>query len=91
LSALNLKIVALRRKYDEREELGEQLRDLEVIAKQLDRDVDYLAWEMRPTALDDIGLVAALSDYVKRWSKYFGIEAEMLSHADGKGSPDRRD
>jgi DNA-binding NarL/FixJ family response regulator/anti-sigma regulatory factor (Ser/Thr protein kinase) len=34
----------------------------------------------RRLALDDIGLEAALSDYVKRWSRHFGIEAEILSH-----------
>ncbi|HEY0322499.1 MAG TPA: PAS domain S-box protein [Pyrinomonadaceae bacterium] len=80
LSALNLKIAALKRKYGEQEELGEQLHDLGTIAKVLDRDIDYLVWEMRPSVLDDIGLEAALSNYVKRWSKRFGIEAEMLSH-----------
>jgi signal transduction histidine kinase len=80
LSALNLKIGALRREYSKQEELGEQLQDLNTMVKGLDRDIDYLVWEMRPTALDDIGLVAALSDYVKRWSNHFGIEAEMFSH-----------
>jgi PAS domain S-box-containing protein len=80
LSALNLKIGVLRREYGEQEELGEQLRDLNTIAKGLDRDIDFLVWEMRPTALDDLGLGAALSDYVKRWSKHFGIEADILSN-----------
>ena len=35
---------------------------------RLDRDVDQLVWELRPTALDDLGLRAALANYVQDWS-----------------------
>ena len=52
-------------------------RSLEVVARQLDRDVDHLVWELRPTALDDLGLQAALSNYVQNWSKRSRIAAEL--------------
>ena len=50
-------------------ELEPPVAPLETIAQQLDRDVDQLVWELRPTALDDLGLRAALANYVQDWSK----------------------
>jgi signal transduction histidine kinase len=50
---------------------------LEKIARQIDRDVDQLVWELRPTALDDLGLRAALANYVQDWSRRVNIPAEL--------------
>ncbi len=57
--------------------LRAQIDALEAVAQQLDRDVDHLVWELRPTALDDLGLRAALANYVQDWSKRVGIPAEL--------------
>src|SRR5262249_19067143 len=76
LSVLALKLADLRSKYAGDPNLAEQLGSLETIAKQLDVDVDFIAWQLRPTALDDLGLAAALTDYVKGWSEHFNIHAE---------------
>ena len=45
------------------------------IAAEIDREVDFLAWELRPAALDDLGLAAALPRYVEQWSAHYGFEA----------------
>jgi PAS domain S-box-containing protein len=50
---------------------------LESTAEQLDQSVDRLVWELRPTALDDLGLRAALANYVQDWSKRVGVAAEL--------------
>jgi signal transduction histidine kinase len=47
------------------------------VAQQLDRDVDSLVWELRPTALDDLGLRAALANYIQDWSLRVGVSAEL--------------
>ena len=47
-------------------------------AKQIDEGIDFLAWELRPAALDDFGLYAALAKYVREWTHYAGIPAELL-------------
>ena len=54
-----------------------QVEALEASPQQLDRDVDHLVWELRPTALDDLGLQAALANYVQDWSTRVGIAAEL--------------
>lgn len=77
LSALALKLSVLKNDYDKQSELREHFASLEMIVKQLDADVGYLVHVLRPTALDDFGLVVALSNYVRNWSKQCGIRAEL--------------
>ena len=43
----------------------------------LDSEVSYLAWELRPTALDDLGFSAAIEAFVKEWSRHFDIPADF--------------
>lgn len=57
--------------------LATELRTLAHVAQRLDRDVEHLVWELRPTALDDLGLRAALSNYAKDWSSRVGIPVQM--------------
>jgi PAS domain S-box-containing protein len=77
LTALGHRIAALKDACAARPELQGPIEALEVVAQQLDRDVDHLVWELRPTALDDLGLQAALSNYVQNWSKRARISAEL--------------
>lgn len=43
----------------------------------LTRDVRYLAVELRPPELDDVGLESALETYVAEWSTRYGIPADL--------------
>jgi signal transduction histidine kinase len=81
LSSLVLKISALTRDRGRRTNLGEQLASLEAITRQLDTDLDLIVSRLRPPALDDLGLVAALTNYVTRWSAHFDVHADL--HAIG--------
>jgi two-component system CheB/CheR fusion protein len=81
LTALKLKLDAMKEDCDENEKLCVQVEALQTLATQLDVDVDHMVWEIRPMALDDLGLQAALSSYVQNWSKHFGIQVEL--HASG--------
>jgi signal transduction histidine kinase len=47
------------------------------MVRHLDADVDLLIRELRPIVLDDLGLRAALSNYVNNWSKHFGVRTEL--------------
>ena len=81
LSALGLKLAALRRPRNGRTILTEQLAPLEAIVKRLDADLDQFVGRLRPPSLDDLGLVAALEHYVNRWAAEFDLHAEV--HANG--------
>jgi PAS domain S-box-containing protein len=77
LTALGLRIRMLKEAAAGRANLSEQIAALEDVAQQLDRDVDHLVWELRPTALDDLGLRAALANYIQDWSVRVGVPAEL--------------
>ena len=77
LTALGLGIRALKDRCGDDPRLGPQVTALEKVAQQLDQDVDHLVWELRPTALDDLGLRAALANYVQDWSVRAGVRADL--------------
>jgi signal transduction histidine kinase len=59
------------------EETGRRLHDLrQVVAATLER-VRRLAFELRPSALDDLGLLVALRRYAQEYRERFGIAAEV--------------
>jgi PAS domain S-box-containing protein len=84
LTALRLKLKILKRLAEGHEELSGQVDEVKEITRQLDSDVDFLAWQLRPTALDDLGIVAALDYYVRQWSKNFKISTEFDANRFGK-------
>ena len=45
----------------------------------IDEGLDFLAWELRPAALDELGLIKVLDTYVEEWSRHAGVRA--LFHA----------
>jgi PAS domain S-box-containing protein len=77
LTALSHQIGSLKEVCGEQADLREQVEALEALARQIDRDVDHLVWELRPTALDDLGLRAALANYVQDWSKRVDVTAQL--------------
>ena len=50
------------------------------LAEELDRSIDFLTWELRPAALDRLGLSAALEDLVHAWSERFHTAGEYQAH-----------
>jgi two-component system CheB/CheR fusion protein len=55
----------------------EELDRALALAQQIDSEVDFLAWELRPAVLDDLGLAAALPRFLKEWSVHYGIAADF--------------
>ena len=79
LTALALRIRMLKDACHEQDHRRALVDAIEEIAQRLDRDVDQLVWQLRPTALDDLGLRAALGNYVQDWSARVGILASLHS------------
>ncbi len=77
MTGLQLNLQILLDEYKENSKLTGQIRGLQSIVKQIDSDVDFLAWELRPSVLDDLGLSAAIKKYVGDWSTHFNVPAEF--------------
>lgn len=56
---------------------SEQLGKLDAMAQALATGLHDLAIELRPTALDDLGLGPALAAHLERWGKSSGISVEL--------------
>jgi two-component system CheB/CheR fusion protein len=62
-------------------ELAEKLGGLERLASETARDIQSMAVELRPPALDSLGLTAAVQSHLEDWSARHGIEHDF--HARG--------
>lgn len=80
LTALRLKIASLREVVAEYPDIAQRIERLAEISAKLDGEVSFLAWELRPSALDDLGFVNAIGEFVGEWSRHTDIEAEFHSN-----------
>jgi PAS domain S-box-containing protein len=78
LTALRLKLESVKQLTKDNTELSDKVDETQLFVKQIDLGIDFLAWELRPAALDDLGLYSALIKYVREWSHYSGITGELL-------------
>jgi PAS domain S-box-containing protein len=77
LTALRLNIGSLKDPSRKTEDFRRRIEAIDKIAEGIDRDLDFLAWELRPAALDDVGLNAALAAFVTEWASTQGVPAEF--------------
>ncbi len=84
LTALILGLRALQPEVDA--PARKKLQALQDIAKQAVKEIHDLALQLRPTALDDLGLHQALSHLLEQWSTRTGIQVEFKPSA---GSAER--
>ena len=71
-------------------EADAQIGRLRHVAEELARDLHQIAVDLRPTALDDLGLVPALRAHVERWSETSNIEVEFDSFGtDGESNEEK--
>ena len=61
----------------------ERLQKLKTLVEELMDQAHHLAWELRPAALDNIGLRAALEQYLANWGQSTGVEADFATRGFG--------
>ena len=54
-----------------------ELQRLKDLAAQIDQDVSFLSWELRPTEVEVVGLPDAMNSFVREWSKQYRITADF--------------
>jgi PAS domain S-box-containing protein len=86
-TALRLKLESLKDVCKEHADWCEQIEYTQAIAGRLDADVDFLAWELRPAVLDDLGLATALANFTREWSRHFNIPVEYHTTGMDNGRP----
>jgi signal transduction histidine kinase len=76
VSAVRLNLEALQQRTDIDTPCAESVERTMRLAEELDHSIDFLAWELRPAALDHLGLPAALAHLVGGWSERFHVRAD---------------
>ena len=77
LTALKVGLQNLRRHGSLAAPSGADIHKLEKMAEGMIRDLHRLAWELRPSVLDDLGLELALQRYTEEWSQNTGVPVDL--------------
>jgi len=77
LTALGIGLKVVRDATPESSPTRDRLQSLQNLTDTIGREVHQLALELRPTALDDLGLQAALANYAEGWSERSGVEVDF--------------
>jgi PAS domain S-box-containing protein len=75
LTAVMLELKAIENQVDERGR--DRLRLLRRQLEQMGKTLHQVAWELRPTAMDEVGLAVALAERLAEWSAQTGIETDF--------------
>ena len=76
LTALGLGLKLVKDATPDPSAARDRLLTLQTLTAQIGREVHHLALELRPTALDDLGLHAALANYAEGWAERSGVEVD---------------
>lgn len=73
LTSLRLNLERLRSGHARAEDIAGCLDAVTSDIQAMDREMDAVVRELRPTVLDDLGLQAALASHVRHWERQYGI------------------
>lgn len=82
LAALLLGLKTLNKSEGNGRASQKSLLQLQELTELLVEETHHLAWELRPAALDDLGLEMAISNYVEKWSERNAIALDFHSSLD---------
>jgi signal transduction histidine kinase len=78
-AALGLSLKSLEHREDLSDPGRQKLREVQSLAHEMSRAIHEMARELRPAALDDLGLAAAVASYAEAWSKRSQIKVDLQS------------
>ena len=88
LSALNLRLSILEQTAGIASPVLAEIEQLRPAVQLIDRELDRMTMELRPPALDDFGLPAAIHNYAAAWARLANIRADVyVMGLDAPASP----
>lgn len=77
LALLQLGLDAIGKETPATPELAERIAALKGLAADVGRGASRLAWELRPSVLDDLGIQAAIRALLETWSEHSRIQFDL--------------
>ncbi len=88
LTLLKLGLDELGHSLPDSDKMRERLAALKGLANGVGSEVNRLAWEIRPTALDDLGLETAIRHLIETWSERLNLRFDLrLAISDRRLNP----
>jgi len=84
LTAIRLKLDTLGRSGAPMREILNELRSM---IGELGRSVNRMAWELRPVALDELGLHSAVDHYLEEWAEMAQLQVDVQIDLSGRNLP----
>jgi len=85
LAVVGMQMKAIESELGERADTVDRLARLHEALHEMEEQIDRLAHDLRPTALDDLGLVEAMTGHMETWSAKSGVPYELHTHGLAKG------
>jgi signal transduction histidine kinase len=82
-AAMLIGLDAAEKEWSRGDEGRQRLAELKAITSTVSREVHQLSWELRPTALDDLGLEAAMANYPEKWRERFNSNVDFIANLQG--------
>ena len=83
-AAMLLGLDAVDKAWRRHNEGHQGMAELKAMTSEASREVHQLSWELRPTALDDLGLEVAMANYLEKWSERFNLDVGLCGQSSGK-------
>ncbi len=77
LTAMQLDLEGIVRDAGVTSSIRERVDRLKSLTAEAGHEVNHLAWEIRPTALDDLGLQTAIQQLIEEWSERSGLSFDV--------------
>jgi signal transduction histidine kinase len=79
LTSLRFTLGSMRASVEAQPALARTVDSALIILTNIDDALDFLTWELRPAALEELGLAKVIEGYVAEWSRHLSIEAGFHS------------
>jgi signal transduction histidine kinase len=83
-AAMLIGLNAAEKEWSRGDEGRQRLAELKAITSTVSGEVHQLSWELRPTALDDLGLEAAMANYLEKWRERFNSDVDFIANLQGR-------
>lgn len=78
LTVMQLDLDSIGRHAQAGGDIRERVAKLKSLTANVGHEVSRLAWELRPTALDDLGLQIAVQQFLEEWSAASNLELDLV-------------
>ena len=88
LTIMRLDLDKISHDRDATAEIQQRVARLNTLTTQAGREINKLAWEIRPTALDDLGLQTAIEQFLEEWGERSSLQFDLhLTLSDRRLAP----